>query len=66
MEKELQNLETVEVSLELMYAFDEAFHQDMPLHEATWSIHIPVPVLQLLPSESFYLPQAEFPPVLLL
>ena len=32
-EKELQHLETVEVSLELMYAFDEAFHQDMPLHE---------------------------------
>ena len=27
------------MSLELMYAFDEAFHQDMPLHEATWSTH---------------------------
>lgn len=38
-EKELQHLEPVEVSLELMYAFDEAFHQDMPLHEATWSTH---------------------------
>ena len=36
-EKELQHLEPVKVSLELMYAFDEAFHQDMPLHEATWS-----------------------------
>ena len=30
------------------------------------SIHIPVPVLQLLPSESFYLPQVEFLPGLLL
>ena len=38
-EKELQHLEPVKVSLELMYAFDEAFHQDMPLHEATWSTH---------------------------
>ena len=35
----LQHLEPVQVSLELMYAFDEAFHQDMPLHEATWSTH---------------------------
>lgn len=35
----LQHLEPVEVSLELMYAFDEAFNQDMPLHEATWSTH---------------------------
>ena len=39
-EKELQHLEPVKVSLELMYAFDEAFHQDMPLHEATWSTHL--------------------------
>ena len=30
------------------------------------SVHIPVPVLQLLPSESFYLPQVEFLPGLLL
>ena len=37
--KELQHLEPVKVSLDLMYAFDEAFHQDMPLHEATWSTH---------------------------
>lgn len=38
-EKELKHLEPVPVSLELMYAFDEAFNQDMPLHEATWSTH---------------------------
>ena len=37
--KELQHLEPVQVNLELMYAFDEAFNQDMPLHEATWSTH---------------------------
>lgn len=35
----LQHLKPVKVSLELMYAFDEAFNQDMPLHEATWSTH---------------------------
>ena len=37
--KELKPLQPVDVSLELMYAFDEAFNQDMPLHEATWSTH---------------------------
>lgn len=38
-ESKLQHLKPVNVSLELMYAFDEAFNQDMPLHEATWSTH---------------------------